>query len=208
MHTCEKFTKIWNDKQVTVPLSGERQAGGLDRNSSVQEVAMLRSLKITGWNPTPNLARLRPHILFQNFLIASKHPHNSLHSYSSLVVSVTFLTHLEYQLQWSSLSVNQPSRSSPHVQTRDIPHLQGRVATEFKEGGRAWYPDHRVRPIENIFSVVCTNWSACLNIFDLEANEVTLKGDCSFKIKVRTPKRCQNAFFFAMLRFDLRAYRN
>lgn len=143
MHTWEKFTKIWNDKQVTVPLPGELQAGGLDRNSSVQEVTILRSLKITVWNPTPNLARLRPHIVFQNLLIASKHPRNSLHSYSSLVVSVTVLTHFEYQLQWFSLSLNKPSRSSPHVQTRDPPHLQGRFAAEFQERGQAWSPDHR-----------------------------------------------------------------
>jgi len=60
---------------VTAPLPGELQAGGLDRNSNVQEVGMLRSLKITGWNQAPTLARLRPLILFQNFLIASKHPY-------------------------------------------------------------------------------------------------------------------------------------
>jgi len=99
--------KIWNDKQVTVPLPCELQAGGLDRNSNMQEVTMLRSLKMTGWNQASTLARLRHLILFQNFLIASKRPYNSLYSCSSLVVSVTVLIHLEYQLQWHSLSVNK-----------------------------------------------------------------------------------------------------
>jgi hypothetical protein len=47
MLTCEKFTKNFEMTSDSA-TSGEMQAGGLDRNSNVREVAMLRSLKVTG----------------------------------------------------------------------------------------------------------------------------------------------------------------
>jgi len=123
--------------QVTVPLPGELQAGGLDRNSTVQEVAMLRSLKVTGWNQAPTLARLRPLILFQNFLIipcivVARWSFQSLFSH-------TPSTSFNYLVSLST----KPSRSCPDVQSRDPPHLQGCFAAEFQEGDRAWSPDNR-----------------------------------------------------------------
>jgi hypothetical protein len=133
--------KIWNDKQVTVLLAGELQAEGLNRNCIVQEVTMIRALKITGWNQAPKPGATKTSYSYSEFPYskqASKHPHSSLYNCSLLVVSVTVLAHLEYHLQWSSLSVSKTIT----LLSLGSSHLQGRFAADFQEGGWAWAPDH------------------------------------------------------------------
>lgn len=129
---------------------------------------------------------VRPLLFFQNLLIASMHPHNSLPSYCSLLIQISVLKHLAGSVnEYKPLSQLQNHYGSlPGLICRFLAFFKGTLISNFNKMVNCELLIIMIQQLDDIYSITTSYLCTCLNIFGLGAYDVSAEQCKSRKLKV------------------------
>jgi len=130
---------------------------------------------------------VRPLLFFQNLLIASMDPHDSLPSYCSLLIQINVLKHLNGSInEYKSVSQLQNHYGSlPGLIRRFLAFFTGTLNSNFNKMVNCELLIIRIQQLDGIYSITTSYVCTCLNIFGLGAYDVSAEQCKSRKLKGR-----------------------